>query len=111
MSFRIVKFHINEVVLDCSAVNDGLNDACHRNGNNYRISGVFQADNQVIFNLEEQLGEPLLHYTIAEFMGNNEEDIIADIYSHWQSGISTRGMIDVKGASYGIFEKPLEDLK
>ena len=103
---RILKYNVNELVIDHDAIADNLNEACHRNGVDYKLIGIFQNRWQVIFSIEPC--KEIYHYNIDFFMGPSEEDIIADIYSHWQSDIQTLGMIRVNDEYLGVFEKVAE---
>ena len=105
MNYRIAQYNLKELILDHEAVARSLNESCCRDGRHYRVSGLCQTRDNVIFMLEEDPDGRTWKYVIAPFLGETEADIIADIYSRWQGNFSTRGLIRLANEYLGLFEK------
>ena len=54
--------------------------------------------------------EQSIRYVLAPFSSIIDEDIIADLYSRWQSGFTTKGMIRLSESYVGLFEIPVDTL-
>ena len=105
MRQRIVQFETDEIIDDPEAVEAALNKAICRDGKHYWISGGCQAGSRVVFPLEEVTDNARYTYKVRELFGASAEDLIADIASHWQGHLSTRGVVNVPECLFGIFEK------
>ncbi len=106
MNCRIAQYNLKELILDHEAVARSLNEGCRRDDRYYRVSGLCQTRENVIFMLEEDPDGHAWEYVIVPFLGETEADIIADIYSRWQGNFSTRGLIQLANKYLGLFEKP-----
>ena len=109
-NFKVAKFSKNDFIESVEDVNESLNECCSRDGRFYRIQAVCQTDYSILFTLERV--DEKCDYVIAPFLGTSEEDIIADVYSHWSHRSSTRGLIKINDNEFlGVFEKPLNIYK
>lgn len=105
MNHRIVRYNIVDLILDPVAVAAALTKACRRDHEIYHVTGLCQTADEVVFALEatNATREPM-RYVIAPFPGLSMEDVIADIWSRWGSGFTTRGLIRLEGEHLGLFE-------
>ena len=109
MKQRIIQFHTEDICQDPEAVEAALNKAVSRDGKRYWISGVCQTGSNVIFPLEELTDGTERSYLLRQFLGYSAEDLIADVVSHWQGQISTRGTVTMPGSLFGLFEKTVRN--
>jgi hypothetical protein len=106
MNIRFVQFSIDELAIDQGSISDALNEACSRDDSHYRITGVCQTTDAVIFPLEEVENGDRWHYVLSAFTDIDDDDVIADICSRWKSGFTTKGLIKLNHSFLGLFELP-----
>ncbi len=105
MSYRVVQYNIEELIIDYDAVAESLNKACHRDHRQYRMSGTCQGIDDVIFVFEEDYEGTEWSYVIKPFPGQTAAEIKAEIHTRWQGRFSTRGLIRLTDMYLGVFER------
>jgi hypothetical protein len=103
---RILRYSVDDIAVDPRAVALSITAACRRGPTRYRVSGLCQANQEVVFSLESHEGARSLNYVLAPFMGDSMEDVIADIASRWGAGFTTKGLISLSESWVGLFEAP-----
>ena len=104
MKQRILVYSIEEIAVDYKAVAQSINCACQRDRTRYRVSGLCQTHDCVLFSLDEMSSRISIKYVLVPFSGTSNEQVKADIYTRWSSGFSTRGLIRLSDSYLGLFE-------
>ncbi len=104
MHYRIAQYHIKDLIHGYEEVSRSLNETCCRDGKFYRLSGVFQSREYVIFSLEDGVEQPG-EYVIVPLSGEEPADIVGEIEARWQGNFSARGQIVLAEQYLGVFEK------
>ena len=104
MKQRILVYSIEEIAVDYKAVAQSINCACHRDRSFYRVSGLCQTHDCVLFPLEEMSSPISVKYVLVPFSGTSNDQVKVDIYTRWSSGFSTRGLIRLSESYLGLFE-------
>ena len=110
MNHKIIAVAVDEIAVDYEDVARRLNRQCVANGKCYKVSGVCQTLKNVFFTFEDYPAQQSIRYVLAPFSSIIDEDIIADLYSRWQSGFTTKGMIRLSESYVGLFEIPVDTL-
>ena len=66
---RLQIYNIKEITIDHRGVSDALNKGCTRDHTTYRISGVCQVGDTVLFPMEEATQQANVKYLLAPFSG------------------------------------------
>ena len=103
---KILQFSIDDLIADPDSVAAGLNQACRRAPGQWRVSGLCQTDHQVLLQLEEGRPDDRFEYVLAPFDGLSGDAIAGELFSRWQGGFATRGMVRLNDQYLGLFEKP-----
>ncbi|MCH2174839.1 MAG: hypothetical protein MK193_03835 [Lentisphaeria bacterium] len=106
MMVKICQFSISEIAYDYEHVQEMLNKACGRTPQKYRVVGVCQTREGILFNLVPT--EVKATYILAPFSGETEEEISADIRSRYQGKYQTLGLIRLPELFLGVFSKEIE---
>lgn len=105
MNYRIVQYSLREFVLSPADVAASLNVACQRDHRSYRVSGLCQTPDEVVFLLEDDPGPRRWEYVLAPFPGDSAAEVLGEIRSRWQGQFSTRGLVRLPDQSLGLFER------
>ena len=105
MSYRVVQYGLREFVLSPEDVAASLNVACQRDHRHYRVSGLCQTRDEVIFLLEDDPEQRRWEYVLAAFPGESAEEVAGEIQSRWQGQFSTRGLVRLTDQFLGLFER------
>jgi len=101
---KILQFHLDDLIVDYEGVASAIERACARGS--WRVMGVCQIHSHVIVPLEPAAAEERREYVLAPFSGTSQEEVTGDIFSRWQGGFSTRGLIRLEAVTLGLFERP-----
>lgn len=108
MDQQILQFNVDDIALAPEEVAEALTEATNRGGRIWRVTGLCQAYERVIFCYTAIGDGPgRIHYRIEPFTSTNYDDILGDLDARWQGGFITRGLIQLdNGQSFvGLFEK------
>ena len=94
MNFKIVKYNIDDLVVDPKEISKNLTDTCSKRSLKWKVTGVCQKDDVVIIALDEtdRIQED---YFFADVKADTVEDIEQEIRAHWHSGIYLLGIITI----------------
>ena len=95
MNFKIVKYNIDDLVVDLKETSKNLTDTCKKRSIKWRVTGVCQKGDIVIIALDETEGAVSEDYFFAEVKAASVADIEEEIRAHWQSGIYLMGIITI----------------
>ena len=104
MNQRILKYNLDEIAMNYEEVGKSLNKACHRDNSRYKISGLCQTFNNVIFPAEEYHSDSDYYYILTPFIGMSDDEIISELHTRWTAGIVTKGLIRLSDSFLGLFE-------
>ena len=94
MNFKIVKYNIDDLVVDLKETSKNLTDTCRKRSLKWKVTGVCQKGDVVIIALDET-GSIQEDYFFADVKAGTVEDIEQEIRAHWQSGIYLLGIITI----------------
>ena len=103
MSIKIVKYNIDDLVVDLKEVSDSLNKVCAGRKLKWQVIGMVQCGDIVIVSLDESDSVPS-KYFFAEIDKSSVESVELEMSSHWQSGINLMGSIQLNETQHaGLF--------
>ncbi|MCH2208263.1 MAG: hypothetical protein MK132_20660 [Lentisphaerales bacterium] len=94
MNFKIVKYNIDDLVVDLKEMSQNLTDTCYKRSIKWKVTGVCQKGDVVIIALD-QTDKVQNDYFFADVKAATVEDIEQEIRAHWQSGIYLLGIITI----------------
>jgi hypothetical protein len=94
VNFKIVKYNIDDLVVDLKDTSKNLTDTCRLRSIKWKVTGVCQKGDLVIIALDET-NNIKEDYFFADVNAGSVEDIEQEIRSHWQSGIYLMGIITI----------------
>ncbi|MCM8537501.1 MAG: hypothetical protein NE334_16285 [Lentisphaeraceae bacterium] len=94
MNFKIVKYNIDDLVVDLKEMSQNLTTTCSSRATKWQVTGVCQKNDIVIIALN-QVDSLKEDYFFADVRAGSVEDIEQEIRAHWQSGIYLLGIINI----------------
>lgn len=94
MQLKIVKYSIDDLIVDPKEVSENLNEICSGRQLKWEVTGVCQKGDIAIVALD-QCSSLKCDYLFAPVDFTSVETIEQEIQSHWQSEIYLMGIISV----------------
>ena len=94
MQLKIVKYSIDDLIVDIKDISRNLTALCSGRSLKWQVTGMVQKDDTVIVALD-QCDRLSCDYFFAEVNKENVEAVEEEIRSHWQSGIYLIGVVTV----------------
>ncbi|HBC85913.1 MAG TPA: hypothetical protein DCZ94_03055 [Lentisphaeria bacterium] len=101
---KILKFSVNEILIDREAVSEAVNKACSR-GVSAKVAGICQIGDTLMIPVEETKEATKLEYVIAPFPAVNEDEIAGEMKSRYYAGFSTIGVFMITDKRWALFAK------
>ncbi len=95
MTHRLVKFTVNDIAADSDSIAERLNKVCSGGVAKYRVRGVCQVNEHVVFALLPCAPEELEIYSIVELSDSSEERLDTELADRWKAGFDAVGTIDL----------------
>ncbi len=106
MSYRLITYTVDEIILNYEDISRAINEACDRPSGHYRITGVCQSNEHVCFPCEQVEGKQPVTYILAPISGETTDELAADLHTRWRSGFTTLGIIQLPNSQLGLFAQP-----
>lgn len=104
LKYRLITFPLTELAIDRKAVQESLNQACHRKSGPYRIIGVFQTSSHLVLPCEGDPEPP--EYVIAPMESVDDEGLAANLHERRYHGFRPLGMVRLPdNLAMGIFAR------
>jgi hypothetical protein len=94
VNLKIVKYNIDDLVVDPKEVSQNLNNLCKNRNIKWRVTGICQKEDVVIIALDE-CSSCTDEYLFRNVNAASVEEIEQEIQSHWQSGIFLLGIVTI----------------
>jgi hypothetical protein len=105
MQLKIVKYSIDDLIVDLKEVSHSLNNLCSKRAIKWCVTGIIQQRDDIILALD-QCSSLSCDYLFAEINKNSVGSIEEEIKSHWQSGIFLMGTIQLTEQEHvGLFRR------
>ena len=110
MMQRIIRYQVDDVIVDPDGVVEALNHACAGRTGMYRVRGVCQVGEDVYFVLLP-LGpqETLETYVLAPVDDVSTDGFSAMLHTRWTSGFDAVGAVTLGDAVYVLFARAQEE--
>lgn len=102
---RIVKLHINDILVDAKQAGNVIDVACHSHQDKMKATGLCQIGDTLIIPLEESTDAEKYDYIFSKLPSMSEEDTIAEINTRYAAGFSTIGTCRIKDDCWGLFAR------
>lgn len=105
MELKIVKYSIDDFVIDLKEASGVLNRLCSKRSIKWQVTGIIQQSDVIVIALD-QCESLSADYFFAEINKTSVESIEEEIKSHWQSNIYLMGTIKLTDREYvGLFRR------
>jgi hypothetical protein len=105
MHLKIVKYSIDDLIVDLKDVSRNLNELCSGRSLKWQITGIMQKNDTVILGLD-QCSTLSCDYLFADIDKSSVGSIENELKSHWQSGIYLMGTIKItENEHVGLFRR------
>ena len=99
---RILKFHVDEIVLDPEEASKTLNAAC-KHARKMKLTGCCQADSTIIVSFEETAAPTRFQHLFAPFADSSENGVIDEINSRYTYGFTAVASFRAGESVWGLF--------
>ena len=99
---RILKLHVNDLLVNASDANQMVNDACRHHRPMKVVGGALYED-QLLVMLEEVESQLDWDYVFAQIPFQSVDDVIAEIGSRYFAGFTMFGGFMIKDRYWGLF--------
>jgi len=107
MSYRLLTFPLNELIIAPDTIAENLNHACERRPG-LRITGVCQSNDHVCFPCEAApANTPPVRYLLAPINADTTESLSAELHQRWASHFTTLGMVYLPNTYLALYTQPL----
>ena len=104
-NFRIIRFHIDELLIDRSLVSASINKACYQRRPRLRVTGCCKINKTLMLILEEATSSLGKEYLVAPLNATGEDDTAAEIHARYCAGFSTIAGFRIHDEMWGLFSK------
>ena len=105
MQLKIVKYSVDDLIVDLKDMSRNLTALCSGRSLKWQVTGLVQKGETVILALDQCDSLPC-DYFFAEINKINVEAVEEEIRSHWQSGIYLIGSVAITEEEHiGLFRR------
>jgi hypothetical protein len=102
---RIVKLHVNDLLVDAKQAGAVIDAACHSHQAKMQATCLCQLDDIIIIPLEESEDRGQYSYIFSKLPSLSEDDLIAEINTRYAAGFVTLGICRIKDDLWGFFAR------
>lgn len=103
---KLVKYKVDDLVIDQRAISDQLNIICNQRAVKWRITGMCQRRDDVLFMMDKEVDGIYHSYLIRKVRNENLGELEEEILSHYQSNMRTIGLIEISETeTYALYSR------
>ena len=103
---KLVKYKVDDLVVDYRAISEQLNIICTQRAVKWRITGMAQRGEDVLFMMDKERDGIYHSYLIREIRNESLGELEEEILSHHQSNMYTVGLIEINETeTYALYSR------